>query len=372
MKTIASVALACVFVLPQLHAQENRLPKEIIVGKERAKTRKEIHLPEIDGYQLLKCDFHMHSVFSDGIVWPTLRIHEAWEDGLDALSITEHIEGQPARQGIEKGNHNFSFEIARREAALRGILLIRGAEITRSMPPGHLNALFLKDINPLDQKDYMKVFEEAHNQGAFIFWNHPGWGVKEIKWHAVHDTLYQKGWLNGIEVYNEFEWYPLALNWVNEKNLTLMANSDVHDVTERLYDFRTMSMRPMTLVLSRERTEEGLREALFARRTIAYFYNTLMGKEEWLEKFFHASIEIRPPHYTTSSHRVLHIRNKSDVPFLLHKADTEAERYPAKIELPAGQSVLVMIPAESGIHSVAYEVENAIVTPERKLRVKLF
>lgn len=32
------------------------------------------------------------------------------------------------------------------------------------MPPGHLNALFVEDLNVLDQKDYMKAIEEAHNQ----------------------------------------------------------------------------------------------------------------------------------------------------------------------------------------------------------------
>jgi hypothetical protein len=372
MKTIVAITLVSFLAAPYLQAQTNPLPKEIIVGKERVKARKEIRLPEIDGYHLLKCDFHIHTVFSDGIVWPTLRISEAWEEGLDAIALTEHIEGQPARQGVEKGNHNYSFDLARREALNRNILLIRGAEITRSMPPGHLNALFLKDINPLDQKDYMKVFEEAHNQGAFIFWNHPGWGVNEIKWHALHDTLYQKGWLNGIEVYNEFEWYPVALNWVNEKNLTLMANSDVHDVVERLYDFHTMPLRPMTLVLSKERTEEGLKEALFARRTLALFYNTLMGKEEWLEKFFHAAIDIQPPHQTTQERRFLHIKNKTAVPFLLRKTDTKAEGYPPKIEIPAERSVLLILPNDSGTSPVTYEVENMIITPERKLQVRLF
>ncbi|MDR2809505.1 MAG: hypothetical protein LBB84_02975 [Tannerellaceae bacterium] len=375
MKTIVSALLASICMAsPVLRAQENLLPKEIIVGKERVKTRKEIRLPDIDGYRLLKCDFHMHTIFSDGIVWPTLRVHEAWEEGLDAIAITEHIEGQPARRGVEKGNHNYPFEIAGREALLHDILLIRGAEITRPMPPGHLNALFLKDINPLDQKDYMKALEEAHRQGAFIFWNHPGWGVKEIKWYALHDTLYQRGWLHGIEVYNEFEWYPQALNWANEKNLTLMANSDVHDVIERLYDFHTMPFRPMTLVLSKERTEEGIREALFARRTIAYFYNTLMGKEEWLEKFFHASVQIQSPHHTTATHRILHIKNTSDIPFLLRKTDTQtqAAQYPDKIDLPAGRSVLLMLPAKPETQSVVYEVENMIIAPERKLHVKIF
>jgi hypothetical protein len=371
MKQFVNMVLACLFVVSQLHAQENRLPKEIVAGKERIKARKEIRLPEIDGYRLLKCDFHIHTTFSDGIVWPTLRVNEAWEDGLDAIAITDHIYEYHARVDVEKVNHNYPFEIAREEAVQRNILLIRGAEITRSMPPGHLNALFLEDINPLVRKDYMEAFEEAHKQGAFIFWNHPGWDVEEIKWYPVHDTLYQKGWLNGIEVYNEFVWYPQALNWVNGKNLTLMANSDIHDVIERLYDFRTMPFRPMTLVLSKERTEEGIKEALFARRTIAYFYNTLMGKEEWLEKFFHASIEIQPPHYTTPEYRFLHIKNKSDVSFLLHKVDV-AEKFPEEIELSAGQSVLVTLPAGSKEESVTYEVENMIVTPEKRLRVRLF
>ncbi|MDR3118520.1 MAG: hypothetical protein LBU44_03760 [Mediterranea sp.] len=59
MKTIVSIVLVSMFVLPSLQAQENRLPKEIIVGKERIKTRREMRLPDIDGYRLLKCDFHM-------------------------------------------------------------------------------------------------------------------------------------------------------------------------------------------------------------------------------------------------------------------------------------------------------------------------
>ena len=64
-----------------VQAQE-ALPKEVKVGKERIKARHEICLPQIDDYQLLKCDFHIHTIFSDGIVWPSLRVQEAWEEGL--------------------------------------------------------------------------------------------------------------------------------------------------------------------------------------------------------------------------------------------------------------------------------------------------
>ena len=47
--------------------------------------RKTINVPDLLGYQTLKCDFHMHTVFSDGSVWPTVRVDEIWEDGLDCF-----------------------------------------------------------------------------------------------------------------------------------------------------------------------------------------------------------------------------------------------------------------------------------------------
>jgi len=57
-----------------------------------AKKEEKVKLPDISGYQTLKCDFQMHTVFSDGHVWPSFRLYEANRDGLDAISITEHID----------------------------------------------------------------------------------------------------------------------------------------------------------------------------------------------------------------------------------------------------------------------------------------
>ena len=42
-----------------------------------AQVRHEIHFPDLPGYQTLKCDFHTHTVFSDGAVWPTVCVDEA-------------------------------------------------------------------------------------------------------------------------------------------------------------------------------------------------------------------------------------------------------------------------------------------------------
>ena len=49
-------------------------------------------LPDIPGYLTLKADFHLHTVFSDGHVWPSFRVREAIRDGLDVISLTEHID----------------------------------------------------------------------------------------------------------------------------------------------------------------------------------------------------------------------------------------------------------------------------------------
>ena len=51
---------------------------------------KKINFPEVDGYKVLVCDPHIHSVFSDGGVWPTIRVEEGIREGLDVVSITDH------------------------------------------------------------------------------------------------------------------------------------------------------------------------------------------------------------------------------------------------------------------------------------------
>ena len=62
-------------------------------------TRMELRLPAIEGYETLTGDFHIHTVFSDGKVWPDVRVNEAWRDGLDVIAITDHLEYRPHGQG---------------------------------------------------------------------------------------------------------------------------------------------------------------------------------------------------------------------------------------------------------------------------------
>ena len=108
-----------------------------------------IVFPDTAHHQTLVVDLHTHSVFSDGHVWPNIRVAEAIKDGLDGLAITEHLEVQPHRRDILHPDRNRAFEIASDTAAGSNLLIIRGSEITRRMPVGHINAVFITDANEL-------------------------------------------------------------------------------------------------------------------------------------------------------------------------------------------------------------------------------
>ena len=44
-----------------------------------------------EGVSLMSTDLHIHTVFSDGSVWPSIRIEEARREGLDLIAMTEHL-----------------------------------------------------------------------------------------------------------------------------------------------------------------------------------------------------------------------------------------------------------------------------------------
>ena len=303
----------------------------------RPHNRQIVRVPDIPGYVTLKCDFHIHTVFSDGIVWPTVRVREAWEEGLDAIAITDHIENQPSKRFVG-GDHNSSYDIALPEARARNIVLIRAGEITREMPPGHLNALFLSDVNKLDVEDPEAAVDAALEQGGFVFWNHPGWEAQQpddTLMFPVHKRWMEEGKIHGMEVFNEKEWYPLALKWTLENDLAVMGNSDIHDVNEHYYDVR-YSHRPMTLVFAENRSEEAIKEALFDGRTAAWWGNEVAGKPEILEELFRQSVEIGQPYMVDEDGRsYLEIKNKSDLTFILEPE--EGGQFPERtVLLPDG------------------------------------
>lgn len=336
---------------------------------QRKQQRQLIHLPDLDGYKTLKCDFHMHTIFSDGNVWPTVRLQEAWIDGLDAISITDHLEGSPYRRGVE-GDDNTSYEIAKGAAGNYNMILVRGTEITRGMPPGHFNALFIEDANKIQQEDVSDAFAEAKKQGAFIIWNHPGWKAQQpdtCKQFDIHKEYIKKGWIDGVEVFNEKEWYPIALKWCIESNLAVIGNTDMHDLTAHFYNL-DQHHRPMTLVFAKEKSEEALKEAMFARRTATWFSKYMAGPKKLLAELLHQAIEIEVLDKKDGRGLTfVEVRNPTDLHFDL----TPEEGGLPGMTLKPHSIVLIKLDNPELLKTEKYRVTNWFVGMEEVLEVEL-
>ena len=262
---------------------------------------RKITFPDIPGYKTLKCDLHQHTVFSDGSVWPDIRVQEALMDGLDAISLTEHLEYQPHKDDIPHPDRNRSYDIAIKEAANHDLVIIKGSEITPKMPPGHSNAIFISDPNKLLVDDSIQVFREAKKQGAFIFWNHPNWTPQRKDGMAtltdVHRLLIREKLLDGIEVVNDQTYSDEALQIALDNNLTIMGTSDIHKLID--WDFKVPQggHRPLTLVFAKEKNEAGIKDALMSRRTVAVYKNLLIGRDEFLVPLIESSLKVSSAKY---------------------------------------------------------------------------
>ena len=92
---------------------------------------RKINFPNTKNYFVIISDLHTHSAFSDGHVWPNLRVAEASRDGIDLLAITEHLEYQPHKSDIPHPDRNRAFDIAFEAAKKSNVLVINGSEITK-------------------------------------------------------------------------------------------------------------------------------------------------------------------------------------------------------------------------------------------------
>ena len=377
-----------------------------------------IRFPDVEGHQTLVVDLHTHSVFSDGHVWPSIRVAEALRDGLDALAITEHLEWQPHRADLPHPDRNRAYEQAL--AALpkgSDLILIAGSEITREAPADHINAVFIKDANallrveanppkvqaatPEEEKrlravpkqlleegvlDYYAAANQwpaeeavrvANRQGAFVFWNHPFYTRAHRSALALmtefHQALIQAGQLHGIEIANGAFYSEEAHALALEHGLTMLGVSDIHNLIDWDYPPRFGAHRPVTLAFAKERSAEGLREALFAGRTVVWFKNLLLGREAQLRPLLQAALNVTEAAYrknldvldltiTNASDADIQLRNLSPYTFM-HDGDDLTVPQHGKLKLSV-RTVQRLAQVE-----LEFEVGNALVAPKQRLRL---
>jgi hypothetical protein len=338
-----------------------------------AQTRDPLPVPDIPGFRTLKCDFHMHTVYSDGDVWPSVRVHEAWKDGLDAIAITDHDDYHPKKDDVSE-DISRPYEMARLVGRQLGLLVVPAAEITKGNL--HCNALFVSDANAFKGLDLATALKKARDQNAFVFWNHPGWR-DPIAWFPPIAAAHADGLIQGIELVNGRTFYEEAFPWIREKNLAILANSDVHRLISLDYGPRE---RPLTLVFATSASLEAIREALDAHRTAAWMGGEIWGGEALLRGLWEGAVTLEnlPLEFSPNIRQAgLQFRNRSAIPFKVRvKSAPEWLRVRAGDipgERTAGFFVNAAKGAPAGIQDVAieFEVTNLHIEPERNLVVKV-
>ena len=356
-----------------------------VSGSALAQENRAIEFPDVPGYHTLACDLHMHTVFSDGSVWPNIRVQEAHRDGLDAIAITDHLEYLPHRHDIPLPDHNRAFAVAANANGDHPLIVIPGSEITRSMPPGHANAIFITDANALvapageEAIDIMGVFEEVARQGGFAFWNHPAWtsqrsdGVATLE--DMHRELIDADLLQGIEVVNQFDYSDEALEIALTHNLAILGTSDIHGLVDWDFEVAQGGHRPVTLVFAEERTAEGIHEGLRARRTIAWHRNTLIGRESEILPLIYASITVAGAEFRGGTSVLdVQLENHSDARFILR--NTSEWRFHDDIDIlevsPHTTTTFVLKTIEQeDPYLISFEVLNAVTAPNTHPEITL-
>lgn len=321
---------------------------------QKSRQRHEIVLPEVNGFTVYKADLHTHSIFSDGSVTPEFRVEEAWLEGLDVLAITEHLEYRPYEQkmvnflndllpegtkatntniigsgkadknGI-KSDLNYPVRLAEAAAKGYGLVIIPGIEVTRAPETvGHFNALFTTDNNIIHDEDPLQAFRNAHAQGALVMNNHPGWRRPNVNMTEPEKKAYAEKLIDGVEVMNGGEFYPPVIDFAIAQGVFIASNTDIHGSSAEEYNVTTGGevMRNMTFIFAKDKSLPSLKEALKARRTLAYSFGTVAGEESLLKDFFKASIAAKVV-YTNPSNgsRTVSLTNNSSIAYTIRIGD---------------------------------------------------
>ncbi len=344
--------------------------------------RQSYPFPNANGYKVLKADLHLHTVFSDGEVWPTIRVEEAWVEDLDVIAISEHIEYLEHKGDINYGNHDRAWEIAKDKAESLGITLIKSCEITRPLPVGHINLIGIEDANAFEKfydkskkkTDTVGVYaalKEAKRQNAFIQWNHPGYPT--LHWGDVQKNYIKEGLINGIEIINGGKYVPESFDWCLEYNLAITSNTDAH-TTMALQRLRDNS-KTMTLILAKSNSQEDVLEALHAGRTAGLWRDRMYGKKEIVSEIIKGALNVTIEREKGKEQGNIIIKNGSGMPFV-----AEVVGMSKNIKMWAGQTMVFDAKSETLLNGkisgnkglyVTLKFENVYINSKETLTLNI-
>jgi len=229
--------------------------------------------PELANLRPLRCDFHIHTTYSDGKSSPAEMVVRGRELGLDALAITDHNYYPASVEAIDFV----------RKSGL-GITCFPGEEVTSAswhiLSIGANGPIGYHDFGPDgpigftdDQVDYagmQKILETIHSQGGKAFLAHPYW-IADRRMHqpmVEYERLLREGGLDGIELLGDVPWEENLRSLVryseleSKASLAILGNSDTHAATHTYGSY-------WTLVFARSNSQEDIMAAILDHRSVA-------------------------------------------------------------------------------------------------------
>ena len=384
-------ALAAAFMsltaIAQTYYVDSTNPEILKHSETLGTNRTEIFLPQVNGYNVYKADLHTHTLYSDGSVMPVFRVLEAWQQGLDVIAITDHLESrrteevmvqylkkyiseeypeaintfialEPTPVGSIMVDLNFGVKAVQKEAERYGLTVIPGGEISRcGATIGHFNALFIEDCNAIYDPDPLTSIRNAKAQNALVMHNHPGYRRTNIDYSEVEKQAYAEGLIDGVEVMNGSSFYPGVIDRVQDRDLFIAACTDVHGANKY-----GAFERPMTFIFAKDKSLESIREALEARRTLAYGFNTLSGDEQLLKDFFAAGVRVEVIRESSSGTELM-LTNTTPLTYIIRQDGKNQQR--------VAPHTSILVKASKGKRSIQFEVLNMFCRSDKHPVVEL-
>ena len=121
-------------------------------------------------------------------------------------------------------------------------------------------------------------------------------------------------------------------------------------------------------MFAKERSAAGIKEALFARRTVAWSNNILVGKEEFLRPLVEAAIEVGEAYYDDDK-SVLHVelKNRSSSTLVLqNRGEWSFQNRAHIVSLPEHSSLELQIKTleQKSRAVLGFDVLNAMTAPD--------
>lgn len=198
----------------------------------------------------LRCDFHIHTTYSDGNCSVPEIIQLYVKERFDVIAITDHVldsfsanffSEQGLNFGVSKENfpdYLHDLEKMRQEAAKYNLHLIKGIEVSNNTDEYHILALDVKEwIDP--DLSVPEIVAEIHRQEGIAVACHPevkmGEQIQGPFRHLYEHRETYKKLFDAWEIANRYHLFPS----VGLMRVPYLANSDLHRV-EHIYSWKTL------------------------------------------------------------------------------------------------------------------------------------